>query len=323
MSAQKLADEFIWDVYGSADGLPSDDVRSIVLDKDCIWVGTASGVAKFDPKSDSVVNDIILPSVEITSLSVDESYLWIGTADSWVKQYDKANNSLIQDSVVENKTNMSKVICLQVDNDSVWVGTEFGIYQYNKNKRDWKHYTTFDGLPDNKVMSIASTPKGLWCGTFKNGVSIFDYSTLRWHRPDKQISLIGRSVPVITYSEGDMWFLWYEDFMNGVSSYDPNTLAWEELPITQWESDTKSIQLTDTRHINTSTIAMGANEKEVWIGTDSVIISHRSSQWTQPINYPSKFSGTAPSCIAVDNDFVWLATFKGHKRLKKNMIRGY
>lgn len=323
LSARKLVDEFIWDVYTTADGLPSNDVNTIALDKDCIWVGTAEGVAKFDLRSDSFIGDIILPNTEVTALSVDESYLWIGTANSWVKQYDKIKGSLVENSVIENKSNMSKVLCMNVDKDSVWIGTEFGIYQYNKNKRDWKHYTTFDGLPDNRIISIAITPKGVWCGTLENGVSIFDYSTLRWHRPNKQVSLDGRSVPVIAYSEGDIWFLWYEDFMNGVSSYDPNKLAWEELPITEWEADTQSRQFTDTRHVNTNMINMGANENEVWIGTDSVAIFHKSSQWSQPINYPSKFAGIAPSCIVVDNSSVWFATSKGFARLKKNMIKGY
>lgn len=323
LSAQKLVDEFMWDIYTSADGLPNDDVRAIALDKDCVWVGTASGVVKFDLKSDSFIGDTILPNTEITSLAVDESYLWIGTANSWVKQYNKAKGSLVQDSVVDNKSNMSKILCLNVDKDSVWVGTEFGIYQYNKSKRDWKHYTTFDGLPDNRIISLAVTPKGIWCGTSKTGVSVFDYSTLRWRNPNKQASLSGRSVPVIAYSDNNIWFLWYEDFMNGVSSYDPNTGTWEELPITEWEADTQSIQISDTKHVNSSLINLGANENEVWVGTDSVVIFHKSSQWSQPINYPSKFAGIAPSCIVVDNKSVWFATSKGFARLKKDMIKGY
>mgnify|MGYP001574951155 FL=1 len=322
ISAQKLIDEFMWDIYSVSDGLPSDNIKALALDKNRVWIGTASGVAQFDIKSSSFIGSIILPNTDITALAVDETYLWIGTADSLVKQYDKVKGDMVQNPLIKSQGSINKILSLSVDKDSVWVGTDFGIYQYMKNKLDWKHYTTLDGLPDDKIVSLASTPKGVWCGTLKNGVSIFDYSTLKWRKPNVQASLSGRSVPMIAFSNNNIWFAWYEDFMNGVSSYDQNTGTWEELPITEWESDTQS-QTPDVRHVNTSLICLGANESEVWVGTDSVAVfyNYMSSQWSPPINYPSKFAGIAPSCIAVDNESVWFATVKGVAKLKKGMIK--
>ena len=320
-SAKKLVDEFAWNVYTVADKLPTDDVHTIIRDKDYIWVGTASGVIQFDLASDSFTGEVILPNTKITALAVDESSLWIGTSNSWLVQYDKTKGSLEQDSFLKVE-NVDKVLSLSADKVNVWVGTESGIYQYDKQKRNWKHYTTNDGLPDNTIASLASTSNGVWCGTMKNGIAIFDYSTLKWKSLNTQSGLSGRAVPVIAYCGSQVWFAWYEDFKNGISGYDPGTGSWKEWPISEWEADVGSDQQGDnTQHVTSSMISLGAGEKEAWVGTESVAIFYncQTSNWSQPFNYPTKLTGSAPSCIAVDSEYVWFATPHGLGRLNKKL----
>ncbi|MEK7400470.1 MAG: tetratricopeptide repeat protein, partial [Candidatus Poribacteria bacterium] len=118
ISAQKLIDEFMWDIYSVSDGLPSDNIKALALDKNRVWIGTASGVAQFDIKSSSFIGSIILPNTDITALAVDETYLWIGTADSLVKQYDKVKGDMVQNPLIKSQGSINKILSLSVDKDS-------------------------------------------------------------------------------------------------------------------------------------------------------------------------------------------------------------
>ena len=53
---------------------------------------------------------------------------------------------------------------------------EFGVYSFNG--KDWRHYTTNDGLVDNKICSIKTSEDGnIWFGSFDKGISKFDGNT--------------------------------------------------------------------------------------------------------------------------------------------------
>lgn len=312
-SARKLLDELAWNIYGILNGLPSDNIHSIVLDKDILWIGTSTGVVKFDTKTDTVIGGIILPNTDIASLAIDDSSLWIGTYNSWIKQYDKLNGNLLEDSIPQFYGDAPRILSMCVNNDSVWVGTESGIYQYHKINKEWKHYSTLNGLPDDKIISLASA-KGVWCGTLKKGISVYDYSTGKWIIQPK---LNNKSVPVINLVGNNVWFAWYSDLSNGISRYDQASQSWKDWTITEWEADADL-----TNGVNSSMIRLGAGENEVWLGTDSVTIfyNYQTLQWSDPLNYPSLLLGNTPSSIVVDKDSVWFATANGLGRLNKKVL---
>jgi tetratricopeptide (TPR) repeat protein len=314
--ARRLIDELAWNIYDTSEGLPSNDIRCIALDKNYIWVGTPNGIAKFDKMAGLATEGITIPNIDVVSLAVDDSYLWIGTSNSWIKKYDKANGKLIQDSPIRIQGDLPKIFSMCVDKDSLWVGTEFGIYQYYEIINKWEHYTISNGLSDNMVLSLASTPKGIWCGTPK-GACIYDYSTGNWNIADKQSKLVGRSIPFISYAGNNIWFAWYSSLSNGVSRYDPTLLAWREWTITEWDADADSDHL-----INSSLITVGAGANEVWVGTDTMTIyyNYRNSQWSTPLSYPSQLAGHTPYEIAVDGESVWFATSVGLGRLNRKVL---
>jgi ligand-binding sensor domain-containing protein len=50
---------------------------------------------------------------------------------------------------------------------------EIGVYRYNG--QSWTHFTTADGLVDNKICAITIGPDGnVWFGSYDQGVSRFD-----------------------------------------------------------------------------------------------------------------------------------------------------
>ena len=315
-STKKLLDGLAWAVYGVSDGLPSDNIRCLAIDKDYMWIGTSKGIVKFDLVLGIISQGIILPDTNIVSLAVDDSYVWIGTSNSWVKQYDKVRDEFIQDSPPKIEGDMPDILSMCVDSDSLWVGTEAGIYKYYRMLNEWGHHTVENGLPDNRILSLVSTSKGVWCGTLK-GAGVYDYSTGEWRSIDNQPKLKGKSISVIDFAGNNIWFAWYEYLRNGISRYDPISLTWKEWALTEWEADT------DTTHkVNSDTLGLGAGDYDVWVGTDSVAIyyDYRTSQWSNPLNYPSQLVGQIPSSIAVDNDSVWFATPKGLGKLNKLVL---
>jgi ligand-binding sensor domain-containing protein len=57
----------------------------------------------------------------------------------------------------------------------MWVGTDFGIAQFDGEK--WTRFSTTDGLPDDRITAIEVAPDGsVWCATI-NGAAVYRDST--------------------------------------------------------------------------------------------------------------------------------------------------
>ncbi|MFN3411223.1 MAG: two-component regulator propeller domain-containing protein [Exilispira sp.] len=168
------------------------------MDKDDIlWVGTYSGLCKFDIKSEkfyNYINDIN----DINSLSNDvviaierdkEGRLWIGTLKG-LQIFDEKNEKFkrfIFDDIKDGPTKDSTIRdILTDDKGNVWIGTYDGIYKYSDGR--FTFYTVDDRLnlpgksfeanyPASKVaMKIAmDNEKNLWFGLWGYGLAKYDF----------------------------------------------------------------------------------------------------------------------------------------------------
>lgn len=73
-----------WRVYRASEGLPSDDVRAVALDRyNRVWVATAAGVAYFDGKTWARYNSLPTLSLAFGSscqgCPFDDDHVWAGT----------------------------------------------------------------------------------------------------------------------------------------------------------------------------------------------------------------------------------------------------
>jgi sugar lactone lactonase YvrE len=92
---------------------------------------------------------------------------WIGQTDNWVTAITFAPNDLIWFGLSFTIPQLSK--CGDIFPDI----PEQGVYRYNGN--EWTHFTTEDGLADNKICAaVAGLDGNVWFGTFDKGVSRFD-----------------------------------------------------------------------------------------------------------------------------------------------------
>jgi ligand-binding sensor domain-containing protein len=49
--------------------------------------------------------------------------------------------------------------------EAVWVGTDAGVFKFNRKNQEWRQFTTDDGLIDNRVNAIAVKEDLIWFGT--------------------------------------------------------------------------------------------------------------------------------------------------------------
>jgi ligand-binding sensor domain-containing protein len=318
-SAQQLLDKCAWIVYNIADGLPSDEVNALALDGKYVLIGTAAGVVQFDLEVNAFVGEIDnLSGMDIRALAADDFQLWIGTLDSGIKQYDKTQGTWSTYTEDEGLSS-DKATAISIDPDSVWIATAFGgVYQYDKYDLNWTNYTTGNGLPSDKIVSIASTPSDvICCGTFKSGVSFLNKYNGQWRREfmtsDENPE---RSVTSIAFGANYIWFAWYEELGNGFSRYDALTKSWKGFTVTQLPPDT-------TVAPSANIINLGANDKEMWFGTESEVMfyDYATSELSDPFGYPSELTGHVPKCVLVGDNSIWFATSHGLGRIDRNLIR--
>ncbi len=188
-------------------GLIGNSVTSIAVDKNNnVWVGTNSGLAKFDGLSwtsftaaDGLADDAI------RTLGLDpDGNLWIGTWENGISMFDGQTwtNYNEDDGLFNNM-----IYSIHADNSgSIWIGTRNN------------HITVFDGAtfdsfavnpqtnPDGNIVGhihaiYADHDDNIWVGSCYTGLSMFDGEN--WtHRVNNLHSFIN---VIYCTSGGDVW----------------------------------------------------------------------------------------------------------------------
>lgn len=161
--------------WNTGSGLPHNSVRAIT--KTCdgyIWVGTPSGLARFDGAQFKVLNGWKtknLPGNRISSLYQDrDGVLWVGTSGGGLYRYSYGQWRKSERGR-EFANNHIRAIAGEPNGD-LWVGTEYGLYCLKD--QEVIHYGFKDGLPDNFITALTTGRYGtLWAGTMHNGLARF------------------------------------------------------------------------------------------------------------------------------------------------------
>ena len=149
-------------VYSTADGLPTENIYSVVQDKlERIWFG---GWEKYLFRYEDG-RFFTEPFALVTALFEDRnSRLWVGNRRIWYREgnawkplepnWDPGSNPIPEIDVIS-----------QDSSDNIWYGgTATGISRYDGNKI--RRFTTADGLPGASVTSFIQTRDGtIWVGT--------------------------------------------------------------------------------------------------------------------------------------------------------------
>lgn len=152
---QQLQDAFLFFPFKN-DSLPS-NITALFTKHNILWIGTETGLMKMDITSGKIIDTDFSLKGKITVIrEQNNKTLLVGTADNGLFSYD-IGKKIFKKIPLENNRLSNNINALLIKNDTLWVGTNNGIYKYAKGYL--KHFSTVDGLGHNVVNDLLYNAK--------------------------------------------------------------------------------------------------------------------------------------------------------------------
>lgn len=165
-----------WKYFTTNNGLISNNIQTISVRKNEVWVGTDKGLCMtFDigrtwQNFNSLVNK--MPGDDVRSIAFQGSTVWVGTVNGLgklEKQGMPFKSYRTLEGIAGNQINNIFVDC---DQKTIWASTNCGISKTVNGGRTWTSYRIENGLPSNYVNAITRYQNKIYAGTFMGlGVS--------------------------------------------------------------------------------------------------------------------------------------------------------
>lgn len=203
-------------------GLFDSYVLSLYLDNnDVLWVGTENGGVHYADINRKKFNhyifefdgsDFLADNFVRTIYEDKQGFLWVGTRNNGMirmfpgrTRYEYFNYYSPTTATIEDKRVRS---VYQDSRGLIWIGTQHGVYRYNDQTNDIRHYTTEtdDAMADNFVYTINEDAYGvLWIGTWK-GVLSYNPETERFTSYNADKTKVYTSVRcIVKGKDGGLW----------------------------------------------------------------------------------------------------------------------
>jgi len=165
--------------YMSGQLIANAAIFDIMYYKGDLWIGTEVGAVRYDFDSHKFYRyasdgGVLLGWIFDIEKDSDNG-IWFASENAIVWMNDRFEEQErfyvngVLDGFAPNK--------ITVDERYLWVGTDYGVYRYDRMKHYWKHFTEDDGLIDNQVFDLILDDKYLWIATI-NGVTRY-----YWNNP--------------------------------------------------------------------------------------------------------------------------------------------
>jgi ligand-binding sensor domain-containing protein len=170
-----------WTVFGQRHGILNNDITSIAVDADFVWVGTQSGLARYSKRAkkwDFFKSPEQLPDKYVNAVLCVGDEVWVGTG-SGISVYSRANRAwrfyTKSDGLPEDSI---QAFCC--DGTYVWTAGTYGsLAVFNRQEGVWTPMMTGDPLDDKWVKSMATDGRYLWVAR-DGGVSCYSMETKTW-----------------------------------------------------------------------------------------------------------------------------------------------
>ncbi len=213
--------------------LSSNNILHVLTGKDgTIWIGTDNGLNKFNKQSQSFTSylhsDTDSASINgnfVLSLFEDsDGELWIGTYDGLNRlnkvtdQFKHYKQNPFDAKSISNSYVFS--FCEDASNN-LWIGTGGGLNVFDKKSDTFTNFTERDGLPNDVIAGLESSPDGdLWISTYK-GLSKFIISNniefKNFDTDDGLLSNMFNNGSAYKNGNGDIYF----GSINGINYFNP------------------------------------------------------------------------------------------------------
>ena len=285
-----------WRMFTTADGLGTNDARSLLEDHaGNVWAATSSGVSRYDGSSwhtfktaDGLGFDYVLSLVEDRT-----GNLWAGTYGGGVSRYD--GTSWRTFTTADGLTDDHVDYTLRDRVGNLWFATYGGgVSRYDGSS--WRTFDASDGLTGGHVSAIVEDrARNLWFGTTQ-GVSRYDGSS--WRTFTTADGLADSIVNCMLQDRaGNMWF---GTETGGASRFD--STSWRTFTHTDGLPADFVISLLQDRAGN------------LWFGTGLGVSRYDGSNW-RTFTTADGLGNDAVTCMLEDHTGnLWFGTFVGVSR---------
>lgn len=205
----------------------SDQVTSIALDDSCIWFGTQHGLACYSPhKDDWRTFDVSwgLGDNYVYDVEVDSKNVWIGTANglSQLAKDSLGSKNFRIKEVARKDLLRKRVYAIEIMQNLLWLGTEYGIYIYDTAKKTGGFEDDPDGPMNDVVRAVGVYgDKEVWFG-LTDGVEVYNLANQAWGGVPERRFLSSTAVNYIAVDSSAAWVA----TDNGVFKYDKARKRW-------------------------------------------------------------------------------------------------
>lgn len=217
---------------GNAASVPPNIYSIIPRTDNELWIGSLDGLFLFRKDSKTFIpvqydiSHAEISSQNIYMLFEDSRHrLWIGGKKS-MGLYRVTPQGLSKLSLPDKAMEaISQVQDFHEDADrSVWIGTRYGLYRWNDEKKELTHYTTADGLPSNVIYGIEEDSyHSVWVST-NHGLSCLNGSTKTFRNFSVNDGLQSNQFNMYAHcrtADGEMYF----GGINGITTFRPELLS--------------------------------------------------------------------------------------------------
>jgi serine/threonine-protein kinase len=171
----------------TADGLPSNEIRSLLATDTTVWIGTSTGLAIYDLAEDKITGTVpeLDGGIIGVLLNAPNGDVWAASQkindDGRVAlgRYDGSSWQIWQEGDEPLPQGSSGASALTVDSQgqiwaAIWSG---GVHSWDGSS--WRSWTEADGAPSNNMMALASSSDMVWMGGM---VGELDGQLFRWNK---------------------------------------------------------------------------------------------------------------------------------------------
>jgi len=230
----------------------------------------------------------------LTSLQDEDGFMWFGTKDG-LNRFDgyrfktyRSNGNPI------HSLGSNYIQSLHEYKGVIWVGTDKGLYQYNK-KTD--QFTVLNEAINDRINDINHDKNGnIW---FISGNILYKYSTIKKEtktfNPNKYFIVTS----VSRDANGQIW----ASSLNKIYRYSEENLSFENIPITP-PAGSANFRITVIYALDKNNIAIGTQD-------DGVLIYNIPGKTTSSLSFSSKNPVYVRQFKKKDNDELWIASESG------------
>ena len=225
--------------------IPNNYIVDIIEDKKgYIWVSTINGLSRIDSDTDEIKN--YYSDKNNGNLSDDNLWQILYTTEgkflvssiNGLNLYDEENDTFNRVLSKENELPSQYIYSVKEDsNGHIWVGTDKGLVELDKNLNLVKSYE--DTIGESEVYNVYDDSKGnLWVCTLGNGlfrINLSDKSVKNYKNTSSESSIMSNNVrDVVNDSNGQLWVATDK----GICAFDYKTEKFRKYNKKAYESNT-------------------------------------------------------------------------------------